>query len=137
MLRFQLQTEKPIHAINKTTFRDELQRSVLLSMNEQIEDQPESRTADGYKTNLELLSKRLKYNVRQTVYTACMIDQCLSELKQIYYGNKKLLICATKHLFTISYVYVFIDLFNLATIYYGDFVYLIAVSGSTQKIQIN
>ena len=67
--------------IDKTTFRDELQRSGLLRMNEQIEDQPESRTADGYKTHLELLSKRLKSNGRQTVYTACTIGQCLSELK--------------------------------------------------------
>ena len=50
-------TEKPIHEFNKATFRDELQRSVLLSMNEHIEDQPELRTADGYKTHLELLSK--------------------------------------------------------------------------------
>ena len=66
-------TEKTINEINKTTFRDELQRSVLLNMNEQIEDQPESRTADGYKTYLELLSKRLKSNGRRTVYTACMI----------------------------------------------------------------
>ena len=100
-------TEKTINEINKTTFRDELQRSVLLNMNEQIEDQPESRTADGFKTHLELLSKLLKYNGRQPVYTACMIGQCLSELKQIYHGNKKLLICATKHLFTISYIYFF------------------------------
>ena len=103
--------------IGKTTFRDELQRSVLLRMNEQIEDQPESRTADVYKTHLELLSKRLKSNIRQTVYTACMIGQCLSELKKIYHGNKKLLICATKHLFTIGYVYFFINLFNFATYY--------------------
>ena len=87
-------------------------------MNEQIEDQPESRTADGYKTHLELLSKRLKNNGRQTVYTSCMIGQCLTELKQIYHGNKKFFICATKHLFTISYVYFFIELFNLAAIYY-------------------
>ena len=87
-------------------------------MNEQIEDQPESRTADGYKTHLELLSKRLKYKGRQTVYTDCMIGQCLSELKQKYQGNKKLFICATKYLFTISYVYIFIDLFNFATTYY-------------------
>ena len=49
MLWFQLQLKKTINEINKTTFTDELQRSVLLSMNEQIEDQPESRTADGYK----------------------------------------------------------------------------------------
>ena len=47
-----------------------------------------------------------------------MIGQCLSELKQIYHGNKKLLIYAIKHLFTISYVYFFIYLFNLATICY-------------------
>ena len=74
-------------------------------MNEQIDDEPESRTADGYKTHLELLSKRLKYKGRQTVYTACIIGQCLSELKQIYNRNKKLLVHARKHLFTISYVY--------------------------------
>ena len=64
----------------------------------EIVDQPESRTVDGYKTHLELLSKRLKSKDRQTVYTACMIGQCLSELKQNYQGNKKLFICATKHL---------------------------------------
>ena len=87
-------------------------------MNGQIDNQPEFRTTDGYKTHLELLSKRLKYNGRQIVYTACMISQCLSELKQIYNGNKKLLLHATEHLFTISYVYFFIDLFYLATIYY-------------------
>ena len=50
-------------------------------MNEQIEDQPESRTADGYKTHLELLIKRLKSKCRQTVYKAGMIGQCLSEIK--------------------------------------------------------
>ena len=79
------------------------------------------------------LAKRLKYNERQTVYTACMICRCLSELKQIYNGNKKLSMHATKHLFTISYVYFFIDLFNLATIYYRVS-YIIAVRGSSQKI---
>ena len=111
-------TEKPIHEIDKATFRDELQRSVLLSMNEQIEDQPESITVDGYKTYLELLCKRFKSKGRQTVYTACMIGQYLSELKQNYQENKKLIICAIEHLFTISYVYFFIDLFNFATTYY-------------------
>ena len=50
-------------------------------MNGQIDDEPVSRTTDGYKRHLELLSKRLKYDGRQTVYTACMIGQCLSELK--------------------------------------------------------
>ena len=82
MLWFQLQLKKTINEINKTTFRDELQRSVLLSLNEQIEDHPECRTADGYKTHLELLSKHLKSKGRLTVYTACMIGRCLSELKQ-------------------------------------------------------
>ena len=104
---------EPIHEIDKTTFRDELQLSVLLIMNKHIEVQPESRTVDSYKTHLELLSKRLKSKGRQTVYTVCMIGQCLSELKQKYQGNKKLFICATEHLFTISYVYFFIDMFNL------------------------
>ena len=60
---------------DKATVRDELERSVFVRMNEQIEDQLESRTADGYKTHLELLSKRLKSNDRHTVYTVCMIGQ--------------------------------------------------------------
>ena len=111
-------TEKQINEIDKATFKDELQRSILLNMNKQIENQPESRTVDGYKTHLELLSKRLKSKGRQTDYTACMIGQCVSELKQKYQGNKKLFICATKHLLTISYVYFVIDLFNFATTYY-------------------
>ena len=66
-------TEKLIHEIDKAIFMDELQWSVLLSINEQIEDQPESRTVDGYNTHLELLTKRLKSKGRQTVYTYCMI----------------------------------------------------------------
>ena len=44
-------TEETINEINKTTFRDEVQWSVLLSMNEQIEDQPESRTAEKITSN--------------------------------------------------------------------------------------
>ena len=103
---------------DKTTFEDQLKRSVILSMNEQIEDQPVSRTADGYKIHIELLTKRIKSNCHQTVYTACMIGQCLYELKQIYHGKKKLLIYATKHLLIIGYVYFLIDLFNFATTYY-------------------
>ena len=63
MFGFKLQLKKRIHEINKTTFRDEWQRSLLLSMNEQIEDQPEFRTAHDYKTQLELLSKRLNLMV--------------------------------------------------------------------------
>ena len=42
---------------------------------------------------LEHINKRLKSNGCQALYTACMIGQCLSELKQIYHGNKKLDIC--------------------------------------------
>ena len=60
MLSFQLQLKKAINEINKTTFRDELQRSVLLSMNEQIEDQPESRTADGYKKSPRITEQTFK-----------------------------------------------------------------------------
>ena len=115
---------------DKSNFRDVMQQSVLLRTKEQIEDQPETRTADGYKTHLELLSKRLKSNGRQTVYTACMIGQCLYELKTIYQGNKKLFICETKHLFSISYVYFFIDMFNFATTYYS-IMHFIAISGSS------
>ena len=81
MLWLRLQNEKPILEIDKTTFRDDLQRSVSLKMNGQIDDEPESRTTDGYKTHLELFSKRLKYNGRQIVYTACMLGQCFPELK--------------------------------------------------------
>ena len=111
-------TEKSIHKIDKATFADELQQSVVPCMNEQIEDEPESRAVDDYKTHLKLLSKRSKSKGRQTVYTACMIGQCLSELKQKYQRNKQLYTCATKHLFIISYVYFCIDLFNFATTYY-------------------
>ena len=80
-------------------FKDELKRGVLLDINFQADDTPESRTVDGYKTHLEHLNKRLKSNGCDTIYTACMIGQCLTELKHIYHGNKKLLICATKNLF--------------------------------------
>ena len=63
-------TENPINEMNKATFKVELQLSVSLSMTEHIEDQPELRTAAGYKIHLERLSKRFKSDVRQTVYTA-------------------------------------------------------------------
>ena len=99
-------------------FKDELKRSVLLDINCQADDTAESTTADGYKAHLEHLNKRLKSNGCDAIYTACIIGQCLIELKHIYYGNKKLLMCATKDLFSISYVYFFIDLCDLATTYY-------------------
>ena len=111
-------SNKPALEIDRTSFKDELKHRVLLDINFQTDDTPESRTADGYKTHLEHLNKRLKSNGRQTLYTACMIGQCLTELKHIYHGNKKLMIYATKHLFTLSYVYFFVDLCDLATTYY-------------------
>ena len=92
---------------------------LLLDINCQADDTPESKTADGYKTHLQHLKKRLKSNGCDAIYTECMIDQCLTELKHIYCRNKKLLICATKDLFTISYVYFFIDLCDLVTTYYS------------------
>ena len=111
-------SDKPAVEIGRMAFRDELKRSVLLDINCQADDIPEYRTADGYKTHLEHLNKRLKANRCVAIYTACMIGHCLTELKHIYHGNKKLLLCATKHLFTISYAYFFIDLCDLATTYY-------------------
>ena len=43
-------------------------------MNGQNDEELESRTTDGYKTRLELLCYRLKYNGHETVYTAYMIS---------------------------------------------------------------
>ena len=82
---------------DRTAFKDELKRSVLLDINCQVDDTPECKTEDGYKTHSSNLNKRLKSNWR---------------------GNKKLLICGTKDLFAISYVYFFIKLYDLATTYY-------------------
>ena len=86
-------------------FKDELKRSVLLDINCQVDDTPESKTVDGYKAHLGHLNKGLKSNGCDAIYTACIIGQCLTELKHIYCGNRKLLMCATKDLFSISYVY--------------------------------
>ena len=79
-------------------FKEELKRSVLLDINCQVDDTPECKTADGDKSHLGHLNKRLN-NGRDAIYTACIIGQCLTELKKIYRGNKKLLIYATKDLF--------------------------------------
>ena len=43
--------------IDRTSFKDELKRSVLLDINCQTDDTPESRTTEGYKTHLEHLKK--------------------------------------------------------------------------------
>ena len=98
-------SDKPTVEFNRIVFTDELKRSVLLDINCQVDDTPECKTADCYKAHLGHLNKRLKSNGRDAIYTACVIGQCLIELKNMYRGNKKLLICATKDLFSISYVY--------------------------------
>ena len=92
---------------DRTAFKDELKRSVLLDINCQVDDTPGCKTADDYKTHLRNLNKRLKSNGRDAICTACIIGQSLTDLQKIYCGNKKLLICATKDLFAISYVYFF------------------------------
>ena len=77
-------TEKPAIEFDRMAFKDKLKRSVLLDINCQADHTPESRTADGYKTHLEHLNKRRKSNGCDAVYTAYMIGQCLTDLKQIY-----------------------------------------------------
>ena len=111
-------SDKPAAECERMAFKDELKRSVLLDINCQVDDTPVFTTADGYKAHLKHLNKRLKSNGRDAIYTACIIGQCLTYIKNIYRGNTKLFICATKDLFSISYVYFFIDLCNLATTYY-------------------
>ena len=100
-------SDKPAADCDGMVFKDELKRSVLLHINCQVDDTSQCKTADGYKTHLGHLNKRLKSNGRDAIYTACIIVQCLKEINKIYRENKKLLICATKDLFTISYVYCF------------------------------
>ena len=96
-------SDKPAAEFDRIAFKDELKRSVLLDINCQSDD-----TVDGYKAHLGHLNKRLKSNGCDAIYTACIIGQCLAEL----------LMCATKALFSISYVYFFIDLCHLDTTYY-------------------
>ena len=75
---------KPAIEFDRMAFKDELKRYDLLDINCQAHDSPESRTADGYKTHLEHLNKRLKSNGCYAVYTACMMGKCLTEIKPIY-----------------------------------------------------
>ena len=111
-------SDKPTVEFDRTAIKDQLKWSILLDINCQVDDTSECKTADCYKTHLGHLNKRLKSNGHDAIYTAGIIGQCLTELKNIYRGNQKLLICATKDLFSISYAYFFIDLCNLATTYY-------------------
>ena len=83
-------SDKPTIEFDRTAFKDQLKRSVLLDINCQVDDTPECKTADGYKTHLGHLNKRVKSNGRDSIYTACIIGQCLTELKHIYCGDKKL-----------------------------------------------
>ena len=111
-------SDKPTVQFDRMAFKEELKRSLLLDINCQVDDTPECKTADGYKAHLRNLNKRLKSNGRDAILTARIIGQSLTDLQKIYCGNKKLLICATKDLFAISYVYFFIKLYDLATTYY-------------------
>ena len=83
-------SDKPTIEFDRTAFKDQLKRSILLDINSQVDDTPECKTADVYKMHLGQLNKRLKSNGRDAIYTACIIGQCLTELKNIYRGNKKL-----------------------------------------------
>ena len=62
-------SNKPAPEIDRSSFKDELKRSVLLDINCQTDDTPEFKTADGYKTHLEHLNKRQKSNGYQALFT--------------------------------------------------------------------
>ena len=66
-------SDKPAAECDRMAFNDELKRSVLLDINCQVDDTPEFTTADGYKTHLKYVNKRLKSNGRDAIYTACII----------------------------------------------------------------
>ena len=89
-------SDKTAAECDRTAFKDELKRRVLLDINCQVDDTLEFTTN---KAHLKQLNKRPKSNGRDAIYTACIIGHCLTELKNIYRGSKKLLICATKDLF--------------------------------------
>ena len=93
-------SDKPTVEFDRTAFKYQLKRSVLLDINFQVDDTPEYETADGYKTHLGHLTKRLKSNRRDAIYTAWSIGQYLTNLKNIYRGNKKTLnICHERLVF--------------------------------------
>ena len=52
-------SDKPAVDFDRMAFIDELMRSVLLDINCQVDDTPESTTADGYKAHLGHLNKLL------------------------------------------------------------------------------
>ena len=92
-------SDKPTIQFDRMAFKDQLKRSFLLDINCQVDDTPACKTADGYKTHLRHLNKRLKSNGLDAIYTACIIGQCLIELKNIYRGNKKFNMCHERLVF--------------------------------------
>ena len=77
-------SDKPTVEFDRKALKDELKRCVLLDINCQVDDTPECKTADGYQAHLGHLNKRLKSDGRDTIYTACIIGQWLTEIKNIY-----------------------------------------------------
>ena len=67
-------------SFERMAFKDKLKRSVRLDINCQVDDTPECKTADDYKTHLRNLNKRLKPNGHDAIYTACIIWQSLTDL---------------------------------------------------------
>ena len=80
-------SDKPAAECDRMVFKNELKRSVLFDINYQVDDTPVFTTADGYKAHSKHRNKRLKSNGRDAIYTACIIGQCLTELKNISRGN--------------------------------------------------
>ena len=60
-------SDKPTIEFDRTAFKHQLKRSVLLDINCQVDDTPECKTANGYKTHSEHLNKRLKSNGRDEI----------------------------------------------------------------------
>ena len=45
-------SDRPAEKFDRTVFKEQLKRSVLLDINSHVDDAPEITTADGYKTHL-------------------------------------------------------------------------------------
>ena len=66
-------SDKPAAECDRMAFKDELKPSALLDINCQVDNTSVFTTADGYKTHLKHLNKRLKSNGRDAIYTAYII----------------------------------------------------------------
>ena len=67
-------SDKPTAEIGRMTFKDELKRSVLLDINCQADDTPESKTADSYKMHFDnfdvkVLSPNSGYKFLHTLFS--------------------------------------------------------------------